>query len=270
MSVVVVGTAKNRELVMRIASLAVAAAAAFATPASAAVVDFTNIKATWFDAVTTGGGVTYTGNGTSSAKVRWGNSQGQGQSGYDFESIAIPSLSVSPPGGSAETSIGVFRHHNNPITGTSLTSIKLMFNTDILIDSNPYGNVTFVYSFTHDETTNSLNPCPYGGANNQGVNINGCADKVTVNFNQQSDGFTIDGYEYALDVFGFLVGGNPATNFLTVEKKTNEAYLRGKLVLYSEAGGVPEPATWATLIVGFGLIGVSARRRKAEPRHELG
>jgi hypothetical protein len=27
--------------------------------------------------------------------------------------------------------------------------------------------------------------------------------------------------------------------------------------------GVPETATWAMLIIGFGLIGVSARRRKA-------
>ena len=27
------------------------------------------------------------------------------------------------------------------------------------------------------------------------------------------------------------------------------------------AGGVPEPATWAMLIVGFGLVGAAARRR---------
>jgi hypothetical protein len=28
-------------------------------------------------------------------------------------------------------------------------------------------------------------------------------------------------------------------------------------------GGVPEPATWAMLIIGFGLVGAAARRRKA-------
>ena len=28
-------------------------------------------------------------------------------------------------------------------------------------------------------------------------------------------------------------------------------------------GGVPEPATWALMIVGFGLVGVSMRRPKA-------
>ncbi|WP_188764074.1 PEPxxWA-CTERM sorting domain-containing protein, partial [Sandarakinorhabdus glacialis] len=28
-------------------------------------------------------------------------------------------------------------------------------------------------------------------------------------------------------------------------------------------GGVPEPATWGMMIVGFGLVGAAARRRKA-------
>jgi hypothetical protein len=28
-------------------------------------------------------------------------------------------------------------------------------------------------------------------------------------------------------------------------------------------GGIPEPATWAMLIAGFGLVGAAARRRRA-------
>lgn len=249
---------------MRVLTLAAAAAAVIASPASAAVVDFTNIKGEWYDAVTIGGtNIDYYDSGTANASVRWGTSTGQGRSGYDFSALAIPQLTVSPPGGSAVTNIATFRHVNNPVTGTSITSIKLKFTTDVLVDNNLFGNVTFIYSFSHDETTNNLNPCPYGGANNQGININGCADSVTVNFNSQSDFFIIDGYEYALDVVGFLVGGNPVTNFLTVENQTNEAYLRGRLVLYSEVGdAVPEPATWGLMIAGFGMIGAAARRRK--------
>lgn len=252
---------------MRVSLIAAALAAALAAPASAAVVDFTNIKATWYDVVSLGGpAVTFTGNGTGNASVRWGSDTGFGRSGYDFEALAIPSLTVSPPGGSATTSIATFRHVNFPISaGTSITELKLKFTTDVTVDSNPLGNVTFIYSFTHDETPNADNPCAYGGANNQGVNINGCADKVSVNFNSQSDFFTIDGYDYALDVVGFLVGGNPATDFLTKERFDNTAELRGKLVLYSEATtGVPEPATWAMFIAGFGLVGAAARRRNSE------
>ncbi len=253
---------------MRAPILAAAFAALIAAPASAAVVDFTNIKAEWYDVVSLGGpAVSFTGNGTSNASVRWGTDTGEGRSGYDFEALSIPSLSVSPPGGSAISSIGTFRHVNNPISsGTSITSLKLKFTTDVLVDSNPFGTITFIYSFAHDETPNAAAPCAYGGANNQGVNINGCADRVTVNFNSQSDVFTIGGYDYALDVVGFLVGSTPATNFLTLEEQTNTAQLRGRLVLYSDVGGgVPEPATWAMFIAGFGLVGAAARRRSSHP-----
>jgi opacity protein-like surface antigen len=241
---------------------AAALAAAFSAPASAAVVDFTNIKGEWFDVVSLEGPApTITGSGTANASIRWGSDTGLGQSGYDFVALAIPSLSVSPPGGSATTSIATFRHINQPIGGgTSIASVKLKFTTDVLVDSNPFGTVTFIYSFSHDETPNAADPCAYGGANNQGVNINGCADRVQANFNSQSDFFTIDGYDYALDVVGFLVGGNPATSFLTTERLDNEAELRGRLVLYSEAG-VPEPATWAMMIARFGLVGAAVRRR---------
>jgi hypothetical protein len=38
----------------------------------------------------------------------------------------------------------------------------------------------------------------------------------------------------------------------------------GELVLAQQPGIVPEPATWAMLIVGFGLVGASMRRRSRE------
>jgi hypothetical protein len=246
--------------------LAAAVAAAIAVPASAAVVTFENIKGTWSDPIG-GDDISYIGNGTGNAKIRWGDvGHNDPQSGYDFKAISIPGLTVLPPSGSAVANIAEFRHQNYPIgAGSGISGVTLTFNTDVKLDGAFLKNVSFVYNFSHTETPNSANPCAFGGANNQGVNSNGCADRVLVNFNSQSDFFEIGGLKYALDVVGFLVGDDPATAFLTKEEKSNKAYLQGKVVLYSDAvEGVPEPATWAMLIMGFGLVGVAARRRNGQ------
>jgi hypothetical protein len=36
-------------------------------------------------------------------------------------------------------------------------------------------------------------------------------------------------------------------------------------VFFGTAGGVPEPATWAMMLLGFGMMGASVRRRRAKP-----
>ncbi len=237
---------------------------AFASSASASTtIDFSNIKATWFD-VQGGANVNTSGNGTGDASVSWGI--GANQSGYRFQAIGIPTLIVDPITDlSAITNIGQFTHFNFPIdSGTSITGVKLQFSTDVLVNGDPFGTVNFIYAFDHEETPNADNPCAYGGANSQGVNINGCADRVAVNFNQSSGFFSIGQVDYALDVRGFLVGGNPASSFLTVESQTNTAFLRGQVVLRENAGAVPEPASWAMMILGFGLVG--AAKRKRDPR----
>lgn len=244
--------------------IAAAIAAAFAVPASAAVVTFENIVGTWSNPIG-GSQISYIDNGTDDSSIRWGQSTGEGKSGYDFEAISIPGLTVLPPGGSDVANIALFRHVNRPITGNAISGVTLTFTTDVKLDGNYLDTVNFVYTFNHTETPNNAHPCAFGGANGQGVNSSGCADRVLVNFNSQSDYFVIDGLKYALDVVGFLVGDDPATAFLTKEDRTNSAYLRGRVVLYSEAvDGVPEPATWAMMIMGFGLVGWASRRRAGQ------
>ncbi|WP_448580596.1 THxN family PEP-CTERM protein [Thermaurantiacus sp.] len=248
---------------MRLLTAITAASVALAAlPASAATtIDFTNIKATWFDTVG-GAAINFTGNGTSAAEVRWGT--GGSQSGYRFEAIGIPTLVVDPmTDTSAVTSIGKFTHFNFPIdSGTAISAVKLKFTTDVVVDGSLFGTVDFIYAFDHFETPNGDNPCADGGTNGGGVNINGCADRVAVNFNQASGFFNIGTVDYALDVRGFLIGGVPANQFWTVESATNEAFIRGQVVLRDNAGIVPEPGTWAMLIAGFGLVGAAARRRR--------
>lgn len=248
----------------RFAAAAAAIVAVSAPAVAATTIDFTNIKGEWFDVALLGGpALDFTGNNTANASVRWGVSTGFGRSGYDFSALAIPQLTVTPPGGSAVTKIATFRHVNQPINaGTSISSAKLKFTTDVIVNGDYLNTVSFIYNFDHDETNNGANPCAYGGANNQGVNINGCADRVQTIFNSQSEFFTIDGNDYALDVVGFMVGdpGATVTNFLTTEQQINEAFILGRVVLYSAA--VPESSTWAMLIAGFGLVGAASRRQR--------
>ena len=250
---------------MRISTSLLAAAAAFAVAAPAfasTTIEFSNIRAEWFG-VQGGAGLGFNGQGTPNAEVSWG--EGGNKSGYRFDAIGIPELTVDPvTQTSATVNIGQFTHFNFPInSGSSITGVKLQFTTDVLVNATQFQDIEFVYAFDHFETPNGDDPCADGGQQGVGINDNGCADRVGVNFNQQSGFFTIDDVEYALDVRGFLVGNDPANLFWTREGADNVAFLRGQVVLRSTAGAIPEPATWAMLIAGFGMVGFAARQRKA-------
>jgi hypothetical protein len=80
--------------------------------------------------------------------------------------------------------------------------------------------------------------------------------------------FTID------NNVGFDISGRTGTAFInidsllwTVNLMTGEASSlgivgAGPLRSIATTGAIPEPATWAMLIAGFGLVGVAARRRR--------
>lgn len=250
---------------IRLAFLAAIATGSVAANAAVTTIDFANVRGEWFDIALIGGpALGFTGNNTANASVRWGAATDAGRSGYDFEAVGIPQLSVSPPAGSAVTQIARFRHVNRPISsGTSITGAKLRFTTDIIVNGSFLDTVSFIYNFDHNETPNAANPCAFGPAGQTGVNINGCADRVQTDFNSQSGFFTIDGSNYTLNVVGFLAGSPamPTTSFLTTEREINDAFILGRVVLFTAA--VPEPANWAMMIAGFGLVGASLRRRRA-------
>ncbi|OJY70007.1 MAG: hypothetical protein BGP16_09895 [Sphingobium sp. 66-54] len=248
--------------ILKTLAAATALSVVMSAPAMADVktVSFTNIKAEWYD-WSGGFNVVPDNNGTPDASVEWGKN---GRSGYAF-TTTLPAISVDTDiQMSGLTTIGEFTHFNYVIdSGSGISSIKLKLLMDVYVGDDLVDNVAFYYSFNHWETPNGSNPCADGNPHGSGVNVNGCADNVRVNFLQDSGSFTLDGFEYALDVEGFLLpNGSEATTFWTKEKATNTAELQGRVVLRSLAGAVPEPATWAMMIGGFAIAGASLRRRK--------
>lgn len=241
---------------MSISRLAAAAALACAAlGAHATTVTLSNITGLWQNANPAANITSNTGAGTNTS-VRWG------ASGYDFAG-ATPSVSATlPPNPSADFVIGGFQHVNQPIpAGTSITDIQLKLTASVAVDAVNVGVLTFVYQFTHNETNNGDAICADGNPNGVGVNVNGCADSVTVGYLDASESFDIGGELYTVNISGFEVGGNKVNTFWTAEQATNPANLLGNVVRRRDVT-VPEPGTMA--LSGLALLAAAGlRRRKA-------
>jgi hypothetical protein len=245
------------------------AAAMLAGPVGASTLIINPITATWSNITGTPANLTFLGNGSADAGVRWGQDIGFGQSGYQFTAAPVPlSTTFVVNGVGSGFTLGTFRHINQPISsGTSITGARVTVSYGVEVDSVNLGTFNAVFDFDHWETPNADNPCADGGANGAGVNINGCADRVTFSLNPNATTFfTIGSVDYTLNLSSFQVGGNPVSQFWTKEQADNSAFLIGNIAARSVVdpggGAVPEPASWAMMLLGFGAIGLSARRRR--------
>jgi len=148
------------------------------------------------------------------------------QSGYDFSINADP-LDVPVPPSPSQFLLGTFNHQNFPIFFPAIIGIQLKITADVAVDGNPVaGNpLTFLFDFEHLETLNDLDPCPDGGPNGVGVNINRCADRLTFSINPTSQFFFLGSDRYTLTLKGFIaVGGDPLNDpalseFWTAERQ---------------------------------------------------
>jgi hypothetical protein len=243
-----------------------------AAPAMAmSTIEIRSLSATWSDAVAAGAGnlfLGFTGNGTNDATVNWGGQvDGGPQSGYRFESELLPISEAFSAIGSADFKIGEFTHINNPVFAPSIASVVLTLSYNVWLDNVQIGTFNSVYDFTHTETVNAPEngQCPFGGANFQGINDNGCSDRVQIGLNKGlSQRFDVNGVSYQFEIGGFSDGhGGVLNEFITREAANNVADLVGNISV------VPEPASWAMLIAGFGLVGATMRRRRQQGTHVL-
>jgi hypothetical protein len=235
-----------------------ALALAVAAPAGASTIDLVSVSGTW---ISTNPGAPAV-SGVGSNVISWGTGT-NGPSNYTFNNTATPAGPFDPE---EVFELGTFIHSNNPITGTNLATATLQVAWTVAIPSGGdlvSGTSTFV--FNHLETPNNPLICADGGLNGFGVNVNGCADRVTFSSGSDLDtSVTVGGVQYFLTLAGFSVGGVSVSEFWTVERQNNPAVLTASFTQRDVPGVIPLPAAGWMLLTALGGLGVAGyRRRKA-------
>ena len=250
------------------ASAAIAGLIMSAGTAAAAVVTFNSVSGAWIDSTPSdvyGLNVETT---SDYSRISWGDpDNGVDQSSFQMDWTIPPSVDVDTDTG-GQFELGVFTHSNHwllpsPPGSPAITSAELQVDVEILIGATSHF-ISQVFEFAFDETPNEpVGSCAYGGTSGSGVNVSGCADYVSfLTTAEATRSAIVDGIEYTIDIYGFMVGDQLASFFLTEELRANEALLVGQLVAY-RVPEVPLPAAGWLLVAGIGGLGALSRLRRA-------
>lgn len=203
-----------------------------------------------------------------STTIAWGGQSGP-TSSLQFGGKFSPAFNLAE---GALFEAGTFTHANNPLNAQNfLTGVTLDVTLNLEVPGGfpgsgaPNLSPTFTFVFEHDETSTYLstdpNICPYGGADGQGVNRNGCADRVLVASAPAPQSFTIGDTVYTFHLGFFQLGRTGITaisEFLTPEQDATTAKMYG----YFTTSAVPEPGFYGLLGAGFAALFAAVRRRR--------
>ncbi len=197
-------------------------------------------------------------------------------------SIGAGVLLVAATAASASVSIGGYTFDDNAFvdsldasTGNYITSGGPLATvvTDVdpgtwagSFDANASLTLSFVDNVAVNGAGNDIVLFELGVPDGWNVTING----ITLGGLSANTGFSAGGFNLnalAIDLSDFGIAANGTVSSLSVTfisgGATTSTSLVGALNSASVGGAVPEPATWAMLIAGFGLVGAAVRRRAA-------
>ena len=118
----------------------------------------------------------------------------------------------------------------------------------------------------HTITLTNIPGTPYGDYEYSQLEITGITETIITSLKtlQSNPLFTPLGYAPEVPVPGLsFTGSSILITFAAPESEFNFGNDGGQAIFAYNVGGVPEAATWAMLIAGFGLTGVAMRRRGA-------
>jgi hypothetical protein len=196
--------------------------------------------------------------GEGSDRLSWGGLSNNRRSAYVFDG-KNPTGEIGL-GSVLPVTLGIFDHNNYRIPDdTGIKGATLSVDVGVNVGGVSQKLSPLSFALTHDETDNRDSTCANGEPNRQGVNSNGCADRIEFVSNPfDTTTFQADGILYTVRVLGFF---DPRTeeklgSFWTKEESDNVAELRG------EISAVPVPAAGLLLLGALGGIGALASRRR--------
>jgi hypothetical protein len=110
-------------------------------------------------------------------------------------------------------------------------------------------------TFSLNLTNNGANVLSYGETTTN------CCAHLGTNFVSVTQGLVYDQYDLTATIDN--IGANNSTASLLPYGGAPENYHSGVISYTAATGGVPEPATWALMILGFGAVAGATRRRRS-------